>query len=103
MDRQTILDTPTAANATVLSSAEASAIFRSNLKSSINVPVNLNHARKNLHKDIFPFPVVLTGGKTVTNNHPVLVALRDVVRDVYQREFGIMNTAESTLIIIKSR
>lgn len=99
MDVQTVLDTALAANATNLAAAEAGIIFRKNLSSAIKIGVNLTPGQMSHLKKIINFPIVFTGGKTVTNDHPLLVAVRDIVRESYARDFKIQEAAERVLIV----
>lgn len=99
MDTQGILDTALAANATTLGAAEAGKIFRQQLSSAIRVNVNLLPGQKAILQKAVSFPLVFTGGKTITNDHPLLVACRDVARDTFEAEFHIAETNERTLIV----
>lgn len=94
-----MLDTALAANATTLGAPEAAKIFRQQLNSSIKVAVNLLPGQKALLQKTVNYPLVFVGGKTVTNDHPVLVACRDIARHIYQTDFQIDFTSERTLVI----
>ncbi|UHK03121.1 MAG: RNA-dependent RNA polymerase [Sanya benyvirus 1] len=99
MDVQTVIDTATAANAATLGSAEASQIFREQLKSSIKVHVNLTSGQKQLLRKMIDFQVLFVGGKNVTNDHPVPVAIRDICRNIFESEFKISVSCERVLIV----
>nr|UNY47209.1 MAG: ORF1 [Benyviridae sp.] len=99
MDVQTVIDTAICASATTLGAAEAANYFRETLKSSYKVYVNLKPNQQAQLRNLCRFPIVFSGGKTVTNDHPLLVALRDLCREVYERDFKISATSERTLVV----
>jgi len=99
MDTQTVLDTALAANATSLGAPEAASIFKQQLKSAVKVSVNLLPGQKAAIQKMVDYPLVFVGGKTVTNDHPVLVACRDITRNIFEQDFQILNTSERTLIV----
>lgn len=99
MDTQCVLDTALSANAATLGAPDAAKIFRQQLSSAIRVNINLLPRQKNQLTRMVDFPLVFTGGKTVTNDHPMLVACRDVARDIFESEFHIEVASERTLVI----
>lgn len=99
MDVQTVIDTALTASATTIGAAEAANVFRDTLRSSLKVRVNLKPNMQNQLRKMCHFPVVFTGGKTIANDHPMLVALRDLCRDIYEQEFHINGTTERTLVV----
>nr|UUG74030.1 MAG: hypothetical protein [Hubei Beny-like virus 1] len=99
MDVQSIIDTSKSVNASILGSAEASAIFRNSLKNSYKIPVALKDSDKAKVKEVVNFPLVFLDEFSVTNDHAVLAALRGLVRDIMEKEFSISKTAERTLIV----
>lgn len=99
MDPQVVLDTALAAGATTLGAPEAAKIFRDQLKASMRVQVQLTSAQKSILKKMVTFPIIFFGQKVVTNDHPLLVACRDLIRDCFEQEYGVLNTNERTLIV----
>jgi len=96
---QGILDAATSANAATLGTGEASKIFRSALENSIKVRVNLKPDDRNYLSRAVSFPIVFTNEKTVTNDHALLCAMREIGRDVFERNHHIQHARERTLII----
>lgn len=99
MDTQQVLDTALTAGAATLGCAEASQIFRSNLKNSIKCQYNLLPRQRAQVQDMCDFPIVFVGGTPVTNDHPVFVTVRGLCRDIYEAQFHIERTFERTLIV----
>lgn len=99
MDVQQVLDVALATGAANLGAPEAAKIFREQLASSLRVNVQLTVGQRAILKKMLGFPVVYTGGKSVTNDHPLLVAARDLTRDIFEHEFKTSVTSEKTLII----
>lgn len=99
MDTQTIIDSAITASATTVAAAEAATIFRG-LKSDLRVNVNLTVTQRNeLQNTNLSIPVSFTGGYSVTNDHPTLIAIRDLARDIMEREFHISDASERVLIV----
>lgn len=99
MNVQTILDTATSVNAASFGAGEAAKIFRESLKNSYKVRVNLKTAEKSWLQRSCRFPLVFTGEQTVTNDHSLLVSLRNLARDIYESEFKVSHTALRTLVV----
>lgn len=99
MDTQAVLDVALTSTAATLGLPEATTHFRQALASDIKIDVSLTTGQRSQLQKMIMFPLVFVGGKSVTNDHPLLVALRDIVRISYEREFGIANTAERTLVV----
>jgi len=99
MDPQTIIDTATSANAVSLAQNEAAKSFRNSLANSFKIPVQLKTADREYIRRELPFPVIFTNEYAVTNDHPMLVALRNLTRDVFESEFHIAQSSERVLIV----
>lgn len=99
MDVQRVIDTAIATHSSSLGQSEAAALFRTNYKSAIKVHVNLKPSQVRLLQSISPHPLVFLGGVTPTNDHPMLVTMRDITRTIYEGEFRVSKTKLRTIVL----
>lgn len=96
---QQILDVATSANATTLGTGEAAKNFRTAFEASVKCRIQLKAEDRNYLSRIIQFPIVFTNEQVVTHDHPILAALREIARDVYEKCFKISKTNVRTLVV----
>uniref|UniRef100_A0A1B6DRE7 Alphavirus-like MT domain-containing protein n=1 Tax=Clastoptera arizonana TaxID=38151 RepID=A0A1B6DRE7_9HEMI len=99
MDAQAIIDTATAANAAALGNGAATEYYRAAVGNGYKVTLTLKPSEQCIVKRDSPFTVIFTCTDTVTHDHPVIAAYRQLARSVMERVFQISNTTERTLCI----
>jgi len=99
MNVQSVLDTATSVNAASFGLGEAAKIYRDSFKNSYKVRVNLKPQDRRWVEKVVPFPLVFTGEFTVTHDHPLLCAMRQLARDIYENEFKVSHSALPTLTV----
>lgn len=96
---QTFLDAAASANATTMASGDASKIFREALAHSIKVRIQLKADDRSYLTRTTSFPLVFTGEKVVTTDHPLLSAMREIARESYESLFQISKLTQRTLVV----
>lgn len=99
MNVQRIIETAASANAVALGNAAASECFRTKMKSMYTVRIDLKDSDKNLLVRMVPFNITFTGEVAISHDHALIAALRELSREIYEKNFKIQNTTERTLVI----
>lgn len=99
MNIQNVLDAALSANATTLGTGDASQIFRTGFNNSVKVHVNLKQPERNWLTKNTSFPLVFLNDKTISNDHQLLCAMREVIRETFEANVGISRTRVRTLIV----
>jgi hypothetical protein len=98
-DPQHIIDIATSVNASKLGENVASEIVKQSIKSSITVNTAVTENQKRLIQKDINFPVVFKGTNTSVSDHTVVMAFREIARQVYDKCFNILSTKLETLVI----
>jgi len=99
MDAQRIIDTAASATATVLGAGEAGTAYRDSLKTSINVDTYLSKGQRKEFEYWCDLPVLFRTKKVNGSDHPVLAALREVLRTLYARQAKVCERQTKTLVV----
>ncbi|AYO99569.1 replicase [Goji berry chlorosis virus] len=99
MDPQGMIEQSASVNASVIATNEVSRLFRSNLESMISVRVKLDRREKQMVESYVGPYVRFLQEKVCSNDHRVLVALREVTRTIYSRCATPKTTALKTLCL----
>jgi len=95
----TIVSIAKTANATSFGLTEAASSYKEELKSMITITAMLTPSQKAIFDSIVPFPVRTTKTYPITHDHPILYALREVTRTIYDRVSHSTQTKLRTLVI----
>lgn len=99
MDVQTVIDTATTANAVALGFGPATELFRECIRNNIKITTNLKKAQQECVKRLIPFSVTFTNTHTITSDHPMIAALRETARIVYEKTFKVSHLSQRGLVI----
>jgi hypothetical protein len=96
---QGVVDAALSANSVQLGTAVATEIFRKAYSEAFKIRTTLKSDALNYLQRSCKFPTVYTPQHTVTNDHSLLAAMRELARDVYEDSFHIQNAKERVLIV----
>lgn len=99
LDPQTAIDTAFQVSKHILGAGEAGEFYRSSLAGSLVVTTSLTkHQRAELEKHV-KVPLLYKPTGPNTSDHPEMVALREIVRQAYEKLFHVSRTTVKTLIV----
>jgi len=99
LNPQEILDISTAANAANLGSSEAGTIFRDSLKACYVCDVYLSRMHRSTVEKHVHVPLVFKPAVHAVTDHPVMLALRNLTRQVYERTLKVSHSAVPALVV----
>lgn len=99
MDVQKILDAATAASVTTLGAGHASELFKSAYNGSAKCRINLKQSDKDYLARTTSFSIVFTREITVTHDHPLMCAMRALIRECHRDSFDAAKTELTTLVV----
>jgi len=94
-----VVDIATSINAGSFGLSEAAAGFKAELNATIVVNAQLTPEQKTKFESMLDFPVRCKKTQPVTHDHPILYALREVTRTIYERTSQIRTTSLRTLVV----
>lgn len=99
MDPQAVITAATIANATTMGTAEASKAFLASLKSELKVNEKVKADDQAYITKHCNFRLMFTQLHAVTGDHVVIVAFRNLARQVFENLYGLVEAQEPTLLI----
>jgi len=99
MSVQQILNAATAANATAFAAGDAARAWQEAKKNAITCRIALLQHEESYLSRTTSFPLVFTREKTVTGDHAIICAQREIVRDVFNSMFRIKDSVDRVLIV----
>lgn len=99
MDVQAIIDTSTSVNATTLGAADAGEIYRASVNACYVIEENLSPKQKAILRKYIDFPIIYKPKVTPSSDHPLLMTMRNLIRQVYNKSFSISNIMHKALVI----